>query len=125
MRVSLERKRDKVTKNLRHTTVLVRYRSGNTQEYTYKAPKSLKLKPGDIVLVPAVENFVLASVTFVHKKPMYDTRCTAADFNIKWVVCKVDFTPYYAALDVDAAYETKIEASSNTSTKRRYFDDHD
>ncbi len=108
MRVSLELKRDKATRTHKHTTVLVRYRSGNMQEYTYKARKALKLKPGDIVLVPVAENFVLASVTFVHKKPTYNTRCREENFLIRWVVCKVDFTGYYDALELDNSYESKV-----------------
>lgn len=82
-------------KKVKYTTCLIRYRSGNVQEYTYKVLASEKLKPGDIVLVPVGEdqNYVLASVTYVFPKPTFPSSYTG---KFRWIVQKINLSTFMA-----------------------------
>ena len=59
--------------------------------YTYKAPKTMDLKVGDLVVVESKYGICLANVVRVDLDPVIDLD---ADFDYKWIAQRVDFTAY-------------------------------
>lgn len=66
--------------------------NGQDKSYTYKAPKSLELKVGDIVTVNSPSRGVVTCyVDKVDETADIDVNAT---FNYEWIIGKVDVEPY-------------------------------
>lgn len=63
------------------------------QGYTYKAKKSLKLQPGDAVVVPSARGLGI-KIGLVHSVQEVPDIDLDAPFEYKWIVDKVDTTEY-------------------------------
>ena len=73
-----------------YTTVECAFEVGG-RFYTYKAPVSMGLKKGDLIVVPARDKFQVVSVHEVHDSPKIDV---SKPFEYKWVAQKVDLSAY-------------------------------
>ena len=74
-----------------YTTVECTF-DGGGQCYTYKAPLSMGLEKGDLVVVPARSKFQVVTVAEVHESPKIDVN---KPFDYKWVGQKVDLSAYH------------------------------
>lgn len=98
----------KAVKQPNYTTIAVRYFNGNTNEYSYKAPLSWKLKTGDLVIVPTGNGFSLAIVMWVNKKPLFDVEF---NYSYRWAAAKA--TEYMKLVELDKEFETNFNNSAN------------
>ncbi|TXH08926.1 MAG: hypothetical protein E6R04_09775 [Spirochaetes bacterium] len=109
-----------------YTTVTVRYTQATprgdmaTRAYTYKAPKSMELVPGDHVLVFAKDTPLVGRVVKVDDEPDVDfTR----PYALKWVVQKLDFTQYEQQQEREAAAIRHLRSSRSRKAREQMLRD--
>lgn len=87
--------------------------AGSKKPYTYKT--TLTLEEGDFVVVNAPSGLTVVTVTEVN------VPVTALDFDINWIVDKVNTTIYKrcAAMEVEAKKELKKQAAHSVSKAQR------
>lgn len=91
----------------RYTTVEVAFtENAKAALYTYKASLDLNLQEGDAVVVPAAGKFQIVKVVRVHKAPKL---LFNEEIRLLWVVQKIDFTAYKAAVEAEEVLREKLE----------------
>lgn len=88
-----------------YTTIQVTF-PNSPRLYTYKAPLNFNLRVGDIVVVPASEEFKLVEVIKVHKNPKL---LSNEGVVLRWVVQKVDFTNYQNLVESENQLREQLE----------------
>lgn len=80
--------------------------------WTYKAPNSLELTVGDLVVVQANTSFKVGKVAEVHAEPQIDTD---SDIDYKWVIDKVDLTLFNKIQENEEAFLAQLKKMQKQS----------
>jgi hypothetical protein len=103
-----------------YTTVAVVFDGDQAafRTYTYKVPKGLAdtLVKGDLLVVPARNEFKLVKVHEVHAEPEIDVTKPLA---LKWIVQKVDMTAYLDQTEREAQAVLKVQKAERAQAQQK------
>lgn len=94
----------------------IRVNLGGKKKYTYKS-HDLTLQRGDYVVVVLPDNTPsIGKVMGVDSVPQIDE---TADFDYKWIVCKVDLEEYQARVNGEKAFYSAIEKAQHENKRSK------
>ena len=92
--------------------VRVSFTKADDRLYTYKVPEHLTISVNDTVIVPYGDNFRLVKVVEVGDETLLDLD---SDISYKFIVDRVDFSLYYAALKKEEDFIALINKQKRAS----------
>lgn len=95
--------------------------SSTAPTYAYRAPKSMNLQPGDMVVVPAQKAMEVAQV--VQVRPVYELADHEDEIPMyKEVVQRVDTADFDRRTENNAKFATVVEGAMRQAAKKSYCD---